>query len=55
MNWTFRPGQEPQEQLKALEDNLGITNMRDVEVDETNGYLYIYTDTKKFRITMTEV
>lgn len=57
MNWSFRPGVDPQEQLKELGDTLGIQNLKDVSVQEDTGntYLYIYTDTKKFRVLLTEV
>ena len=57
MNWSFRPGVDPAEQLKELGDTLGIQNLRDVSVKEDTGntYLYIYTDTKTFRALLAEV
>ena len=57
MNWSFRPGADPQEQLKELSDTLGIQNLKDVSVKEVAGstYLYIYTDTKTYRTLLTEV
>jgi hypothetical protein len=57
MKWSFRPGAKVEEQLKELEDVLGIQNLRDVSVKEDTGntYLYIYTDTKTYRTLLTEV
>lgn len=57
MPWNYRPDQDPQEQLKAVEDSLSIQNLRDVSVKEDAGtmYLYVYTDTKTYRVGLTEV
>lgn len=50
-----RPGQTPEEKFTELEKTLGIENLQDVEVDEENALLYVYTENKKFKIVMTEV
>lgn len=57
MPWSYRPDQDPQEQLKDIEDSLGIQNLRDVAVKDDSGtmYLYVYTDTKTYRVGLTEV
>lgn len=57
MNWSFRPGIDPQEQLRELGETLGIQNLKDVSVKTVGAdtYLYIYTDTKTFRALLTEV
>ena len=58
MNWSFRPGVEPSEQLKELGDTLGLQNLKDVSVDTDdagNTYLHIFTNDKKYKIQMTEV
>ena len=55
MLWKNRPGLSPEQRFEELEKTLGIENIQDMEIDEENGFLFIYTDTKKFRITMTEV
>lgn len=55
MTWRFRPGMDPIEQLADLEQELGIQNLNGIEIDAENGFLFVFTDTKKFRITMTEV
>lgn len=55
MVWNYRPDQDPQAQLLDIEKSLGVSNLRDVSIDETNGFLYVFTETKKFRITMTDV
>lgn len=53
--WRNRPGVDPEQRFEELEKQLGIQNITDIEIDEENSYLFIYTETKKFRITMTEV
>ena len=57
MNWSFRPGVDPAEQLKELGDTLGIQNLRDVSVKAVGSdtFLYVYTETKTFRVQLTEV
>lgn len=55
MVWRNRPGLDPEQRFDEIEKSLGIENIQDLEIDEANGYLYVYTETKKFRITMTEV
>ena len=55
MVWRNREGLKPEERLNELEKTLGLQNLQDIEIDETNAYLYVYTETKKFRISMTEV
>ena len=55
MTWRNRAGVEAEERLEEIEKTLGIQNLQDVQVDEANSFLYIFTETKKFRITMTEV
>ena len=53
MNWVYRPGNDPQTQLKEIEDTLGIQNLRDVQVDEAALKLYLFTDTKKYSVALT--
>lgn len=55
MVWRNRPSTEPEQRFDEIEKELGLQNLTDVQVDAENGYLYIYTESKKFRITMTEV
>lgn len=55
MTWRNREGQQAEEKFRGIENELGLQNLQDIEVDEDNGYLYVYTETKKYRITMTEV
>jgi hypothetical protein len=55
MNWVFRPGNKPEDMLQELENTLGIQNLTDVKVDEDALKLYIFTDTKKYSIDLTEV
>ena len=55
MVWRNRSGIEPEQKFDDLERELGLENLTDVQVDEANSFLYIFTETKKFRITMTEV
>jgi hypothetical protein len=55
--WSHRPGVDPAEQLKELERTLGLTNLKDVSIQEVAGQkvLQILTQDKKYQITMTEV
>lgn len=55
MTWSNQPGQDPQQQFQRLEKEFGIQNLKDIKIDEDAGYLYIFTKTKKFRISMTDV
>lgn len=54
MTWHYRPGQDPAEQLNSMEKELGIQNITDMNFDESTGYLTIFTDTKRFRVLLTE-
>lgn len=54
MTWSARPGMEPAEQLNELEKTLGLQNILDINFDETTGYLTIFTQTRKFRVLLTE-
>ena len=53
--WRNRPGVTAEERFNELEKTMGLQNLKDVQVDEANAFLFIFTETKKFRITMTEV
>lgn len=53
--WRNRPGVDPEQRFEELEKQLGIQNITDMEIDEANSLLYIYTENKKFKITMIEV
>lgn len=55
MTFRYRPGQEPQQQLESLEKELGIQNLQDVQVDEENLTLYIFTATHKYSVALTLV
>ena len=55
MVWRNRPGVDQEQRFDEIEKEIGLQNLTDVEVDEANGFLYVYTETKKFRITMTQV
>lgn len=55
MPWRNRAGASPEQRFQELEKELGIENLLDVQVDAANGILYIFTESKKFKITMTEV
>lgn len=55
MTWTARPGTTPEEQLQELEKTFGLQNLLDVQFDEATGILTIFTQTKKFQVTLTEV
>jgi hypothetical protein len=56
MNWSFRPGVDPAEQLKELGNTLGIQNLKDVSIEEVAGVkvLQVLTKDKKYQIAMTE-
>lgn len=55
--WSYRPGCDPQEQLKELERTLGLQNLKDVSIQEVGAtkVLQILTGTKKYQVTLTEV
>lgn len=53
--WRNREGQNTDQKFKELEETLGVENLKDVSIDEENAYLFITTETKKFRIQMVEV
>ena len=55
--WSHRPGMPPEDQLKELERTLGLTNLKDVSIQDVAGQkvLQILTQDKKYQITMTEV
>lgn len=55
MVWRNRPGIDQEQRFDEIEKTLGLQNLEDVQIDSDNGYLYIFTETKKFRISMTEV
>jgi len=55
MVWRNRPGVDIEQRFDELEKSLGIQNIVDIEIDSDNAYLYVYTETKKFRISMVEV
>jgi len=57
MTFRFRPGINPEEQLKEIEKSFGLQNLNDVEIVEESGthYLYLFTDTKKFKVALTQV
>lgn len=50
-----RIGQTAEERFQEIEKTLSLENLQDIEIDAENGFLFIYTDTKKFSITLTEV
>jgi hypothetical protein len=52
MVWRNRSGIEPEQKFDDLERELGLENLTDVQVDEANSFLYIFTETKKFRIAI---
>lgn len=54
MTWSNRPGQENELRFKEIEDNFGIQNIKDISFDATTGILRIFTETKKFKVTLTE-
>ena len=54
MTWNYRPGLDPKDQLEELESTLGIQNITDINFDESTGYLTIFTNTKRFRVLLTE-
>lgn len=55
--WTYRPGVDPQEQLKELERTIGLQNLKDVSLETVgaNTVLQILTQTKKYQVILTEV
>lgn len=55
MTFRYRPDLQAEHQIRELERTLGIQNLKDVQVDEENLLLYIFTDTKKYSIALTLV
>ena len=55
MTFRYRPELQAEHQLRELERTLGIQNLKDVQVDEDNLLLYIFTETKKFSVALTLV
>lgn len=55
MTWAFRPDIPSEQQLQELEKTIGINNLQDLQFDVNTGYLYLFTDTKKFKVLLTEV
>lgn len=57
MSWSFRPGLPAEEQLNGIEKDLGFDNLRDCKIIEDAGtyYLYVYRNSKTFRVALTEV
>lgn len=57
MVWSYRPGVSNEDQLNNLENDLGLDNLRDAEIKDISGtfYLYIYRNSKTFRVALTEV
>ena len=54
MTWRNRPGLDQEQRFDEIEKTLGLENIKDVSFDETTGIFRIFTETKKFKITMTE-
>lgn len=55
MTWHFRPGMPSDEQLKELERAVSLANLTDVQIDEANLLLYIFTETHKYSVPLTLV
>ena len=55
MKWQNREGQANEEKFRGIEKEFGLSNLQDIEVDESVPCLYVYTDTKKYQVNMTEV
>jgi len=49
-----RQGQDQDQKWEELEKTLGIQNIKDIEVDEANSWIVVYTETKRYKIPMTE-
>lgn len=55
MTWRNHPGEEPEQRFHQIEKEFGLQNLQDVQIDETNNILYIFTQNKKYSIGLTEV
>lgn len=55
MVWRNRGGSDPDQRFTELENELGLENLTDVQVDEDALLLYIFTETKKYSIALTLV
>lgn len=55
MVWRNRPGIDQEQRFDEIEKTLGLQNLEDVQIDEANLKLYIFTETGKYSVTLTPV
>lgn len=53
MRWQNRDNADPERKFTDLEQELGIENLNDVQIDTTALKLYLFTDSAKYSIPLT--